>query len=278
MTFRLVTAAMAAPVKAASAKLVLIALAERANDDGQCFPSIAKLAEALHLSEAQIHRRIRMLREDGIVEVTPRYDGQGRQTSNSFKLIGLLETTPGEGVISATPGCLQETGGRVSSGDTPNTNPHKEPIKPPPTPKPEPVAEQPSSSTTVGWAACGLEAKAILAEHWPNDAKLAMTPTGIIAQWMANGWTADLDILPTIRAVCADMASKGNKPGGLKYFSTPIERHYQERIASSARDGPESGAKLRSQLEGLFARYGRWQDDWPVWRDHWGIRPDRRAA
>lgn len=125
MTFRLVEAAMRAPIKMASAKVLMIALAERANDDGECWPSVAGLVAATGMSEAQVHRRRRLMVEQGWLSVAPRFSEEGRQRSNGYVLN--VARLMGEGVTVDTGGRVSLlTPPRVSSGDTPK-NPHKEP-------------------------------------------------------------------------------------------------------------------------------------------------------
>ena len=58
-----------APVGAdASARLVLVYLADRADDEGRdAFPSIATLVEQSHLSRSTIKRILRRLEEQGLI-------------------------------------------------------------------------------------------------------------------------------------------------------------------------------------------------------------------
>lgn len=63
---------MSAPQKA-----VLISLADNANDDGVCWPSVARISERTCLSERAVRNAIRWLEEVGILSSTQRY---GRST------------------------------------------------------------------------------------------------------------------------------------------------------------------------------------------------------
>jgi hypothetical protein len=56
-------------------KLVLLALADHADDDGFCFPSIRRLAWKTDYSERSIQRIIRKLQGDGVVEVAKEAPG-----------------------------------------------------------------------------------------------------------------------------------------------------------------------------------------------------------
>lgn len=67
------------PLKGMSApqKAVLISLADNANDDGVCWPSVARISERTCLSERAVRNAIRWLEEVGILSSTQRY---GRST------------------------------------------------------------------------------------------------------------------------------------------------------------------------------------------------------
>jgi hypothetical protein len=131
---------------------------------------------------------------------------------------------------------------------------------------------------TEPWVGCGLAVKAVMAEHWPNTASVEMAQTGICAQWIADGWDIELDILPAVRTVCADMADRGlDPPGSLKYFTKAVERRHAERIAAGSAGGDETDAeaKLKALIERKYAETGVWETRWN-WREHWGTRPDQR--
>lgn len=210
MSIQLMVAAMAAPVKSAAAKLVLIALADRANDDGVCWPSIGKVAAAVNMSAAAVHRHLRTLEIDGWSMRRPRFDPTGRQTSNEFILAGLM----GEGVTSDTPpcheggGCHPVTGGRVSPADTLNMNPQKEP----PTNTPySPPHEKPKR-----------KAPSLMSEDWRPSPEaeafaksIGIDPTASAAEfrdfWIGIGKTR-ADWNATYRNRCRDLAAKGWKP------------------------------------------------------------------
>ncbi|MBK8050069.1 MAG: helix-turn-helix domain-containing protein [Anaerolineales bacterium] len=61
-----------------AARLLLLALAEHANDDGVCWPSISRLAKYSNVSERQTQRILKKLVADGEVELTVRTGGRGK--------------------------------------------------------------------------------------------------------------------------------------------------------------------------------------------------------
>ncbi len=70
----------------ANARLVLLCLADCANDDGVSWPSIRKLAEKANLSEASTKKYLNSLIEVGVVEKDEQQDYSGRQTSNLYTI------------------------------------------------------------------------------------------------------------------------------------------------------------------------------------------------
>jgi hypothetical protein len=71
----------------ANARLVLLCLADCANDEGVCWPSMRKLAQKANLSEASTKKYLNSLIEVGVVEKDEQQDYSGRQTSNLYTII-----------------------------------------------------------------------------------------------------------------------------------------------------------------------------------------------
>lgn len=65
--------------------LVLLALADAADDDGLCWPSQAVVARKARISERSVRRHIAFLREAGLVDVETRSSLKGRR-SNLYRL------------------------------------------------------------------------------------------------------------------------------------------------------------------------------------------------
>jgi len=63
---------------------VYIYLADRANKDGICWPSIPTISKDLKLSESTTRRAIRDLRKAGLVKAEQRYRGNGGNSSLQF--------------------------------------------------------------------------------------------------------------------------------------------------------------------------------------------------
>jgi len=65
-------------------RLVLLCLADCANDEGACWPSIRKIAQKANLSEPMTKKHLNALIAIGVVNREEREDQSGRQTSNFY--------------------------------------------------------------------------------------------------------------------------------------------------------------------------------------------------
>lgn len=77
-----------------SAKLILMSLADFANQDGECFPSVALLAKLTEQSASTVRRRLQELENDRLIERREQYRENGSRTVD---LIRLLMTQRGDG-------------------------------------------------------------------------------------------------------------------------------------------------------------------------------------
>jgi len=92
-----------------TAKLVLIMLANYADDNYSSYPSNSKLSDLCGCDERTIKRAIKTLVEDGLVRVTPRFSKDGKQTSNSFTIItNRGDKNDGVGVTKMTPNTIRD--------------------------------------------------------------------------------------------------------------------------------------------------------------------------
>lgn len=83
MSFVALRAALAATPQTATARFILIVLADFANDAGEAWPSIPTLAARTALSERSVRRALRLLEEEGFIE---RRERRGRRNSNVYSL------------------------------------------------------------------------------------------------------------------------------------------------------------------------------------------------
>ncbi|WWQ70625.1 DNA replication protein O [Escherichia phage mEp554] len=101
-------------------KLVLLKLADNANDNGECYPSYHHIAKECEISKSTAMRAVDALCEKGLLIKQPRYlIGGKEQTSNFYvivlpSLLGSVRETPGvvserhRGSVTVTPGVVSE--------------------------------------------------------------------------------------------------------------------------------------------------------------------------
>jgi hypothetical protein len=134
-----------------NARLVLLCLADCANDEGACWPSIRKIAQKANLSEPIAKKYLNALIETGVVNREEREDQFGRQTSNYYTILidrigndeitrDVLERVTPKSRLSSREGVTPVSGGGTNAsygvvGVTPVSltimNHHKEPKKEP---------------------------------------------------------------------------------------------------------------------------------------------------
>jgi hypothetical protein len=78
-------------------KLILVVLADHANTEGECFPSIASLAAAVGIGRRSIARHLASMEQRGLIKRVTRTRPDGSQTSNTYRLLGVSSVSGGEG-------------------------------------------------------------------------------------------------------------------------------------------------------------------------------------
>lgn len=151
MSVKALTWAFDQPISATD-KVVLLALADHANDRGECWPSVSLLMQRAYVGERTVQRALQSLEDGGFIVRERRQRENGSDTSNLYRLIftkvshgvsagvsgdqcgsgGVnLAPHPKKGGVTGTGGeGVTQTGGEGGLHDTPRTiikNPHKEP-------------------------------------------------------------------------------------------------------------------------------------------------------
>lgn len=67
-------------------KLVIMALADAADDEGYCWPSIPTLANKTCMDERSVQRILKELKSSNFIEVQARFRSDGSPTSNKYRL------------------------------------------------------------------------------------------------------------------------------------------------------------------------------------------------
>lgn len=60
---------------------VYVYLYDRANKNGECWPSVSTIAKEIKLSQATVRRAIKDLRKTGLIETVQRYRAKGGKSS-----------------------------------------------------------------------------------------------------------------------------------------------------------------------------------------------------
>lgn len=108
--------------------LVLLALADHANDDGECWPGHAYVARKARLDERTVPRVIRRLAARGLVRIAPREGKSNRYTLNLADDPGWAATGDAD-----TPGSAPGVGEGETPGTAPGVSPPRVDSKSPPT-------------------------------------------------------------------------------------------------------------------------------------------------
>ena len=99
------------------AKLVLMVLADYADESGECFPFVSTIAERAEQSVATVHRRLRELEAAGLIERVEQYTRQGARTRNLFRL--LMNAKAAETAVKEDAPPSQLESAPLSSCDSP---------------------------------------------------------------------------------------------------------------------------------------------------------------
>ncbi len=86
MSMMLTAKAMGLKVGNPIRKLVLLKLADQANDKGECWPSYASIAKAAECSRTSAVKHINLLKEHGFLWVEERVIGKGQNLTNVYHL------------------------------------------------------------------------------------------------------------------------------------------------------------------------------------------------
>ncbi|MEF4752409.1 helix-turn-helix domain-containing protein [Escherichia coli] len=86
-------------------KLVLLKLADNANDNGECYPSYHHIAKECEISKSTAMRAVDALCEKGLLIKQPRYLIGGKEQTSNFYVIVLPSL---QGSVTVTPGVVSE--------------------------------------------------------------------------------------------------------------------------------------------------------------------------
>lgn len=129
MSMELMVKAMKTKVGSPLRKLVLIKLADNANDQGECWPSYQHIADQCEIDRSTVRRHIKQLQEQGLLRIENREGPKGNSTNLyylTFRGVGQKSTPVGP---ESTGVGTQPTGG-VGPESTRTSHP-SEPVNEP---------------------------------------------------------------------------------------------------------------------------------------------------
>jgi hypothetical protein len=69
-----------------SSKLILMAIADAADEEGDCWPKVKTIAKKCGVSDRTVQRILKEFITNGLISVTPRFSQDRRQVSNNYRL------------------------------------------------------------------------------------------------------------------------------------------------------------------------------------------------
>lgn len=87
MSFDAMSWAVKQQCKTPTSKLILLLIANYADENNSAYPSKDHLSRLANCDERTIRRSLRSLQDQGLLNVEERYDHKGRQTSNRYFLV-----------------------------------------------------------------------------------------------------------------------------------------------------------------------------------------------
>ena len=95
MSIELLSAALKVQNLSPTKKLILVVLANYADENGSCYPSHRHIASIVGLKDHKgIQKNIKAFEELGLIDIEARYKTEGGQTSNRYHLKKLLSINP----------------------------------------------------------------------------------------------------------------------------------------------------------------------------------------
>lgn len=164
MSMLLMVQALKAKVGSPLRKLVLVKLADQANDDGECWPSYQTIADACEMGRSTVKAHIAWLEEHGFLRVEYRHYGSGGKSKSNIYHLTIGEGSepvkfrPGQD-LTGSDADRPRSDSDLFNGSNPDPKPVNKPIKesfPPsegearapatPSLQPEPDPEPPSET------------------------------------------------------------------------------------------------------------------------------------
>lgn len=217
----------------ATDRLVLLSLADHADDEGQCYPSVRRVCERTGLSERAVQNAFKRLSDAGYLDIE---QNAGKRGTNLF-------------VVRATPARNAPPHEMHPAPDAPHPRTKCTPTPAPDAPEPSGTVIEPSFSDSVREAVDVYNAEA-LRVGWPEAQKITDARRSAVRARLADvggieGWRFAME-----RAANSDfLTGKTTKPFSATFdwltkqsnFTKLMEGNYDNRAPSGGTGRGRSG-------------------------------------
>lgn len=230
-------------------RFVLLALADAADENGVCWPSVSTLAERCVVSTRTVQRALQDLIVADLIHCDSRQRGDGSTTSNRYVLhLGGGDTVTGAPVVDVTGECHGGQGAPVT-GFTPRTTNRTviDPSPPPSTAAPE-LAASGGDSRKLIFPSNFTAAECVEAAH-----RLGRFPTLLAQQILdeLNGRMEHGKIKSTALAYLGGLISRARAGTFVPTIERKSERRTQ-RISGTRQDTAPEGVETSRQTAPVY--------------------------
>lgn len=207
-------------------KLIMLALADHADDEGHCYPSIKRLCDRTSLSERAVQSNIRDLQARGYLTVTM---NAGRRGANLY-------------IVRAAPALDAPCTSSAPAGYAPPQEMHPAGHAPLPPqemhPPPAGDAPEPSRTTIEPLRGGGGDAREgqndptfreriLEAMGKPKDSRTVGSPTDMLeaGKWISDLGLTEDEVVGIVAAASAPAIARGDPPAAFRYFTKAMQRH-----------------------------------------------------
>lgn len=217
-------------------KLILMALADAADDDGVCWPSVARVSSKCCVSTRTVQRVIQEFTVKDLLIVTNRFSATGRQKSNGYRLQLSKRAYPDK--LSPSPAIAQSEGDNLSgTGATPAVRAGGDNIMSPQEPPYESSEQPPLRAPTR--ASCTLYFPTALA---PDERAAATSIVQGIEQAAAQALLDEL---------CAAMESRSIRTSPIQWLRSLTRRFRDGKFEPTGGVGVAAKRKRLEELANL---------------------------
>lgn len=233
-------------------------LAGFADDDGKrIYPTIKRIAADLRINERTVQRAMRKLEEMGLLVLVAEADARAQRPRQYRIDVSVLDArarqTCDDRYIETTDNCEADTPPPVADRHPPGGALSPPPVAHchPPGGAPPPIIVNSTVIPVPAGAGAGsasdvmaLGERIAAVTGWDADPAWTGNFSRLFA-WLARGWDAEADVLPTVARLTADRRRRGQgPPRGLEYFEAAVADAFAARTRPVA-EGNQQNDQFR---------------------------------